>query len=108
MLRRLTAAFREKNTGAILKLSAEIGHYIADAHVPLHATSNHNGQLTQQEGIHAFWEAQLPELFGKNYNLNTGEAHYISNIEKATWAAIDSSHSKVKSLLLIESKMKKE
>ena len=37
MLYRLTDAFKEKNQARILKLSAEIGHYIADAHVPLHA-----------------------------------------------------------------------
>jgi hypothetical protein len=40
MLGRLTNAFKEKNQARILKLSAEIGHYIADAHVPLHASSN--------------------------------------------------------------------
>src|SRR6185436_1322741 len=43
MLYRLTDAFKEKNQAKILKYSAEIGHYIADAHVPLHASSNHNG-----------------------------------------------------------------
>src|SRR5882757_3282062 len=41
MLGRLTNAFKEKNHAKILRLSAEIGHYIADAHVPLHANSNH-------------------------------------------------------------------
>src|SRR5688500_3946005 len=39
MLYRLTAAFREKNQSKILKLSAEIGHYVGDLHVPLHANS---------------------------------------------------------------------
>src|SRR6266487_6310152 len=51
---RLTNAFKEKNQANILKLSAEIGHYIADAHVPLHTNSNHNGQYTNQQGIHGF------------------------------------------------------
>ncbi len=46
MLTRLTKAFKEKNYPAIMKNSAEIGHYIADAHVPLHASTNHNGQLS--------------------------------------------------------------
>jgi hypothetical protein len=54
MLYRLTTAFKEKNQAKILKLSAEIGHYIADSHVPLHATKNHNGQYTDQKGIHGF------------------------------------------------------
>jgi len=60
MLYRLTDAFKEKNYSLIMKCSAEIGHYISDAHVPLHASSNHNGQLTNQKGIHGFWESRVP------------------------------------------------
>jgi hypothetical protein len=67
MLFRLTEAFKAKDQLRILKLSTEIGHYIADAHVPLHASSNHNGQLTNQQGIHGFWESRLPELFGNAF-----------------------------------------
>ena len=47
---RLTRAFKEKNLTRILRLSADIGHYIADAHVPLHTTENYDGQLTDQHG----------------------------------------------------------
>jgi hypothetical protein len=86
MMQRLTKAFREKNAPAILKLSAELGHYIADAHVPLHASSNHNGQLTNQEGIHAFWESRIPELLAeKNWNFFVGKAMFIPNPSAFTW-----------------------
>ncbi|MCY7291944.1 MAG: S1/P1 Nuclease, partial [Ferruginibacter sp.] len=40
MLGRLTQAFKEKSFSKIMKNSAELGHYIADSHVPLHANSN--------------------------------------------------------------------
>ena len=39
--------------------SAIIGHYVADAHVPLHGVLNYNGQLTGQTGIHNRWEDEL-------------------------------------------------
>jgi hypothetical protein len=39
--------------------SAIIGHYVADAHVPLHSVLNYNGQLTGQTGIHNRWEDEL-------------------------------------------------
>ena len=39
--------------------SAIIGHYVADAHVPLHSVLNYNGQLTGQTGIHYRWESDL-------------------------------------------------
>lgn len=74
---RLTEAFKKKDTEAILKLSSELGHYIADANVPLHTTENYNGQLTGQHGIHGFWESRLPELFYKDYDFFVGRAEYL-------------------------------
>ncbi len=86
LFRRLTRAFEEKNQAGILRLSAEIGHYIADAHVPLHACSNYNGQFTGQQGIHAFWESRVPELLAqKEWDLFTGGATYISATSVFAW-----------------------
>ena len=45
--------------------SAVIGHYVADAHVPLHAVVNYNGQRTGQTGIHNRWEDELFMRFQK-------------------------------------------
>ena len=83
---RLTSAFKEKNQAKILRLSAEIGHYIADAHVPLHASSNHNGQYSNQHGIHGFWESRIPELFAEQqYDFFIGKADYIKNPGSFIW-----------------------
>jgi hypothetical protein len=76
---RLVKAFKDHDTSAILNTSANLGHYIADAHVPLHLTLNYNGQFTNQTGIHALWETRLPELFGSHYNYYAGKARYINN-----------------------------
>ncbi len=108
LMAKLTDAFRKKQKSEILFIAANMGHYIADAHMPLHTTLNHNGQLTGQVGIHPFWEGQLPELFGKDYNLNVGDAHYISNIDKATWNIMDTSFSLVYPLLHTESNMRRD
>jgi S1/P1 Nuclease len=108
MMKKLTAALKNKRKAEILLLAADLGHYIGDAHMPLHTTENHDGQLTGQQGIHAFWESHLPELFGKTYNLYTGEAHYIKDVERATWDIIDSSYSLVGMLLTTEARMKRD
>jgi len=84
----LTKAFEEKDVDNILRLSADLGHYIADANVPLHITENYNGQLTGQEGIHAFWESRLVELYLEDYNLLTPKAHYIENTNKEIWKIV--------------------
>ncbi len=89
MLARLTSAFKEKDQAKILKYSAEIGHYIADAHVPLHASSNHNGQLTDQKGIHGFWESRVPELLAdKEWDFFIGKAEYIASPLEFTWQRV--------------------
>ena len=80
---------KEKNQAKILKLSAEIGHYIADAHVPLHASHNHNGQYTNQNGIHGFWESRVPELLAdKEFDFWIGKAEYIKNPGQFIWARV--------------------
>jgi hypothetical protein len=76
---RLVDAFKRHDTTDILKTSANLGHYVADAHVPLHLTLNYDGQLTHQTGIHALWESRLPELFSDHYNYYVGNARYIEN-----------------------------
>lgn len=108
MLGRLTAAFREKNFSRIMKTSAELGHYIADAHVPLHANSNHNGQLTNQRGIHGFWESRVPELLAeKEFDFFIGKAHYINNPGKYIWDRVLESAKASDSVLLFEKELSK-
>jgi hypothetical protein len=103
MMGRLTKAFHEKNKQAILKNAAELGHYIADAHVPLHVSSNHNGQLTHQEGIHAFWESRIPEIFAESdWDFFIGKAVYIPVLSSFIWARILESAAAADTVLLCE------
>ena len=106
MLNRLTDAFREKNQVKILKYSAEIGHYIADAHVPLHASSNHNGQLTDQRGIHGFWESRIPELLADTqWDFFIGKAEYIRNPLDFIWQRVLESAAAADTVLKFEKKL---
>ncbi|MDN5212844.1 zinc dependent phospholipase C family protein [Fulvivirgaceae bacterium BMA12] len=98
----LTKAFAEKDFRKILKLSADLGHYIGDANVPLHTTSNYNGQLTNQHGIHGFWESRIPELSANGYDFLVGKAIYLPNPQKTAWAAVKNAHKAVDSVLLFE------
>ncbi|HMK03541.1 MAG TPA: zinc dependent phospholipase C family protein [Ferruginibacter sp.] len=103
MLYRLTGAFKEKNFAGIMKLAAEMGHYIADAHVPLHANSNHNGQFSNQKGIHAFWESRVPELLAeKEFDFFIGKAEYIQHPGDFTWKRVLESAKASDSVLAFE------
>ena len=103
----LTEAFKAKNTRRIIKLAADLGHYIADAHTPLHTTQNYNGQLTDQVGIHAFWESRLPELYSNHYSFFVGKAEYLDDPLAEAWKIVAHSYSLVDSVLLIEARLNK-
>ena len=106
---RLTDAFKDKNYSRILKNSAELGHYISDAHVPLHASSNHNGQFTNQKGIHGFWESRVPELLAeKQWDFFIGKAQYIKNPGEFIWDRVLESALAADSVLLFERQLTEE
>ncbi|TXK52802.1 S1/P1 Nuclease [Pontibacter qinzhouensis] len=98
----LTEAFRERNVDRILRISADLGHYIADACVPLHTTHNYNGQLTGQRGIHGFWESRLPELLSDDYDFFVGPATYIEQPQLRAWDLVTSAHMALDSVLRFE------
>lgn len=98
----LEQAFLERNMEKIVKYSADLGHYIGDAHVPLHTTSNYNGQYTQQHGIHGLWESRLPELYYKQYDLWVGQAQYLQSPYDSIWKRIFESHQYVNKVLRAE------
>ena len=86
---RLTAAFISMNKDSILFYAADMGHYIADAVVPLHTTENYDGQLTNQKGLHSLWESMVPELEIQNYQLTSSHrAVYLKNPGKEIWKAV--------------------
>ena len=99
---KLKQAFEEGNLERILRYSADIGHYIGDAHVPLHTTENYNGQMTGQKGIHGFWESRLPELYGQRYDFFVGRCYYIEDVHQEGWDAVLESHRALDSVLQFE------
>ncbi len=104
---KLVQAFKYKNVDRILKYSSDIGHYIGDASVPLHTTENYNGGMTNQRGIHGFWESRLPELHSDEYDFFTGKAKYVDEKLDYFWELVYTSHSYVDSVLLIEKRLTK-
>ena len=83
---KLTNAFKNKQKDSILYYAADMGHYISDAHVPLHTSYNYDGQLTNQKGLHSLWESTVPELHLDTYNLyQKHKAHYLKNPQAEIW-----------------------
>jgi hypothetical protein len=105
---RLTQAFKEGDTTAIVALSADLDHYVADAFVPLHTTENYDGQLTKQQGIHSLWESKLPELFIAQYKLDAEKAEYLKDPEAAIWKVVQDSYGFLGATFDIEAELNKK
>ncbi len=101
----LVEAFKKRDIGRILTLSADLGHYIGDANVPLHTTENYNGQLTNQVGIHGLWESRLVELFSNDYDFFVGQAIFLKNPQLSIWESVTNAHLALDSVLKFEKKL---
>lgn len=98
----LVESFKNGNVNNIKRYSSDLGHYIADAHVPLHTVSNYDGQHTHQHGIHSLWETQVPELFMDTIIVDRYKVKYIGDVNNYIWSIIDSSHFQAKEVLKVD------
>lgn len=104
----LAEAFKTRDRRRILRTATDLGHYIADAHVPLHTTKNYNGQLTNQHGIHGFWESRLPELYMGEYDLLLGRAQYERDLSARVWKAVFAAHAALDSVFSFEKELSQD
>ena len=59
----LVSLMQLKEWSNVFKFTADLGHYVADAHQPFHLTSNFDGQLTRNNGIHWRYEKELVDRY---------------------------------------------
>jgi hypothetical protein len=91
----LTEAFKAQNWEEVKVQAALLGHYVADAHDPLHTTENFDGQLTEQPGLANRFEIRLVDLFTNFFIFAPRDAAKVADptehafqmvLEANTWA----------------------
>lgn len=98
----LTEAFKQQTPYArdnIKLFAAVLSHYLADAYQPLHATTNYDGQLTGQQGVHARFETELFERFRSRLDIRPGPLVPVSNAREFAFATLGASHQLVDPVL---------
>ncbi len=98
-LQDLVEAFQRKDRPRIAVAAAVLGHYLADLHVPLHTTSNHDGQHSNQRGLHSRWEIGLVERFVHRDSLAAQRAEMEPDLMRAPWRWMAESNALVPKLL---------
>ena len=76
---RLTNALKGRDWEAAKLDAAVLGHYVADAHDPLHTTQNFNGQLTGETGLEQRFADRLVEHYTNFLIFQASEATKIND-----------------------------
>ncbi len=64
------------------QFAADLGHYVADGHMPLHITNNYNGQNTGNSGIHLRYETTMIGSYSSSITYTGTSAANISNVNQ--------------------------
>ena len=85
--------------GNAVLFAAVMSHYMQDAHQPLHASINYDGQMTGNTGIHARFETALFERFQSRLTIRPAPPTPILNSRDAAFDALLSSYKLVDPIL---------
>jgi|GEM_PF-333001 len=83
---------RDWNKAALV--AADLGHYVADSHQPLHLTKNYN-----PNGLHSRYETQMINTYQNQIQIKGNDAQYISNLSDFVFSYIYQNYKYVDSLI---------
>jgi len=96
----LVIALRNGRIDRAKLLAADLGHYVADGHMPLHLTKNYNGQLTGNTGIHSRYESTMINAHADEfYNSQPREIVLVQNVQQYIFDYIYFNYQYVDSIL---------
>jgi hypothetical protein len=81
--------------------ASDLGHYVGDAHQPLHATNNYDGGLTGNNGIHSRYESTMlsSTYYLSQLRITPDSVQYVANKRDYIFDYIYHSNSLVDSIL---------
>ncbi|HUL45162.1 MAG TPA: T9SS type A sorting domain-containing protein [Bacteroidota bacterium] len=87
------------DSATALQTMADLGHYVADAHQPLHCTENYDGQFTGNNGVHSRYETTMINAYQALLTVHPDSIHYVSDVLDFVFDYIYVSNSYVDSIL---------
>ncbi len=93
---------REGNWEKARFYAADLGHYVADGHMPLHLTANYDGQFTENKGIHYRYESQMVNEFSSEIEYEGQDIQAIEIIDEYIFKYIYENYNYVDSILLAD------
>jgi hypothetical protein len=95
----LTVQFRRGDWARAYQTAADLGHYVGDAHQPLHCTVNYDGKLTGNSGIHSRYETGMINAYQSSLIVRQDSVRYVPDIFAEAMSIVLHSHDFVDSIL---------
>jgi hypothetical protein len=70
-----------QNWDSAMLIAADLGHYVADGHMPLHITNNYDGVETNQKGVHSRYESKMIETFIQEITYDSTAIAPVANVQ---------------------------
>ena len=99
----LQAAFENDHWYKAMLFAADLGHYIGDAHMPLHITRNYDGQYSNQNGIHSRFESEMITRYQTEINYGGNSVEFVADLPEYVFSFIYTNFSYVDSVLIADS-----
>ena len=79
----LVLAFQQHDWRHAMLHASDLGHYVGDAHQPLHITKNYDGITSSQSGIHSRYETDMVNTYLTTLETYPGDTvHVIADVQK--------------------------
>jgi len=98
----LVACFLRLDWDKAVLFAADLGHYVADGHMPLHITRNYNGQYTNNSGIHSRYESTMINAYISQISYNGTQISMVENVNQYVFDYIYANYTYVDSVLLAD------
>lgn len=95
----LVESFRCFDWDKAVLFAADLGHYVADGHMPLHITRNYNGQYTNNYGIHSRYESTMINSYINQINYPGDSISTIPDVNRYIFDYLYHSYTFVDSVL---------
>ncbi len=98
----LTACFERRDWAKAKIFAADLGHYVADAHMPMHITKNYDGVLTGNNGIHYLYETSMLNTYAAEISYTGDSIKPIENVSNYIFSYLYKNYPYVDSVLLAD------
>jgi len=95
----LENCFKRKDWDKAVLFAADLGHYVADGHMPLHITRNYDGQYSGNTGIHSRYESTMINSYVSQINYQGVETVEIQDVRQYIFKYLYTNYSFVNSVL---------